>query len=79
MKTLVNNWNIVRIIRLALGVAAIAQGVTTNEYILTIAGVLILFMALLNIGCCGASGCSIQPKKNETNNAKEVIYEEVGK
>lgn len=79
MKTLVSNWNIARIIRLLLGVAAIAQGATTNEYILSIAGVLILLMALLNIGCCGTSGCSIQPKKSGNNNANEVIYEEVGK
>ena len=79
MKTLLSNWNVARIIRLLLGIGAIAQGATTNEYILIIAGVLIASMAMINVGCCGATGCNIQPKKGGTNNTKEVIYEEVGK
>ena len=78
MKKLLISWNISRIIRLTLGVVIIVQGIATGEALLILAGSFIAATALLNIGCCGTSGCNI-PEANLNKNQKKIIYEELDK
>ena len=78
MKTLLSNWNLFRVFRLVLGIAAIIQGFGNNETIFAIAGGLITLMAIGNIGCCGASGCAMNTKQVSKKNEIDV-YEEVGR
>ena len=75
MKKIINGWNVMRVIRLALGIAALVQGFLQKENLLVVAGMWILFSALFNVGCCGSGGCTIQTNAKKT--ANEVVYEEL--
>lgn len=62
-----------RVLRLVMGIIAIWQAIVSKEWILGLAGGFLLYMALANIGCCGAGGCSIQPPKAERKRADPKI------
>ena len=65
-----------RILRLVLGVYIIIEGIQTNEWLFIALGGLFTAMSLLNIGCCGVSGCSTAvPKSN--GKMEDVTYEEI--
>ncbi|MDR2206714.1 MAG: hypothetical protein LBE36_11245 [Flavobacteriaceae bacterium] len=70
------NWNFMRLLRLLLGIAIIVQGVVSREWIFTFIGVLFSLMPLLNIGCCGVSGCDLPVSKNrkKTENTTYDIH-----
>lgn len=76
-QTLFYNWNFMRFIRLVLGIFIIVQAVIAKDIPIGLLGILFTAMPLLNIGCCGAGGCSV-PTKKSTENIKEVSYEEIG-
>lgn len=77
MKMLVaGQWNIIRVIRLVVGVAAVVQGLQSSEVLMVVAGLFVGAMALLNKGCCGTSGCRL-PAGQQKDKTKEVSYEEV--
>lgn len=59
MKNYLKQWNFMRVLRLALGVLITVQGIIANEWLLAGAGAMFTLMPLLNVGCCGESGCSI--------------------
>jgi hypothetical protein len=75
MKNFLAGWNVFRIIRLLIGIAALVQGIIQKEGLVLVAGSWILFGALFNRGCCGSGGCTV-PTSNQSS-AKEVEYEEV--
>ncbi len=75
MKTVLRNWNIMRGLRLALGIFAIVQAFTQKDTVLGIIGGFLLFTALANIGCCGSNGCVVNYKTKQNN--KEIEYEEL--
>ncbi len=77
MKVLVNNWNVMRVIRLALGILVIIQSISEKNIMLTVAGGLFAFLALINVGCCGANGCAVNSRENKSNLKEEAVYEEV--
>jgi len=62
MKTLWQHWNIVRVVRLVLGLLMVAQGFSWQSPLIGISGGLLIVTALLNVGCFGRS-CSISPSK----------------
>ena len=76
MKTLLSNWNLFRVLRFVVGIAAIIQGIANNETIFAIAGGLLTLMAIGNTGCCGVNGCAVNAKPVSKKNEKGV-YEEV--
>lgn len=77
MKALLfKNWNVMRILRLAMGVFIITQGIMANEWILTIMGGIFSLLAIFNMGCCGTSTCG-RPIKIRKNQIEEVSFEEV--
>jgi hypothetical protein len=76
---LFTQWNLFRAIRLILGIGAIIQGIVNVEMILVIAGIIISGMAVLNVGCCGATGCSVPPNRKQKLKEEEITYEEVVK
>ena len=69
-----NNWNVVRFVRLLIGAGAVVQGIGQKETFLTTAGLFLLLGALLNYGCCGSAGCPVSYSKRPT--AKAVESEE---
>ena len=77
MKTILQGWNFMRIVRLVLGIIIIVQGAMAREAITVILGLLFAGMAVANIGCCGANGCAVSPRSSIKNKTKEISYEEV--
>jgi hypothetical protein len=76
MESILKNWNIVRVIRLLLGLSVCWQSVVMHEWILGFAGIFVAGNALFNVGCCGINGCQIAAKPNP-GLTKEISYEEV--
>ncbi|MBS1737914.1 MAG: hypothetical protein JSS98_15125 [Bacteroidetes bacterium] len=76
MKNYLKTWDFMRVLRLALGIFIIVQGVVARDWLFIGAGVLFSLMPILNIGCCGASGCNTPVRKN-TGNVEDVSYEEI--
>lgn len=72
MKTILNNWSIMRILRFLLAIAAVTQAVVQKDIIIGLLGVFLLVTALLNIGYCGSSGCSA-----DLTNRKKVNYDKM--
>lgn len=70
-----SNWNLMRFIRLFIGMWVIVQGIWERESLPIIAGFFLLLTAVLNYGCCGSAGCAVSYSKNQIK--KEVEYEEV--
>ena len=74
---LLSNWGFMRVFRLALGIYIIVQGIHANEWMFIVLGALFSIMPLMNIGCCGASGCNTTQVNTKNNKNEEVKYEEV--
>jgi hypothetical protein len=73
---LLNNWNIVRFLRLGIGLAIIVQAIIAKDMLFGLAGLLFTGMALFNAACCGVGGC-VTPTPSKKSDSKEVSYEEV--
>ncbi|WP_259015142.1 hypothetical protein [Emticicia fluvialis] len=58
MKTLLKDWNAVRIIRLVAGMGIIIMAFIENQLLLSVIGLLLVVQAVMNFGC-GPGGCSI--------------------
>lgn len=82
MKTLLTTgWGFSRIIRLVMGILAIVYGFQRHDLMLGVAGGFLVFMGLMNLGCCGSGGCNTSVKMREpksTDKKPEITqYEEV--
>ena len=65
-----------RILRLAMGIFIIVEGIVTKEWLFALAGTAFAILPLFNIGCCGTSGCST-PVSKSNRKAEDISYEEV--
>ena len=77
MKNYFKSWDFMRLLRLVIGVIALVQSIYTKDFILGIAAFIIGGMALFNVGCCGANGCSTSFTNKKINKNNEVDFEEV--
>ncbi|MBS7320691.1 MAG: hypothetical protein Q4G18_02435 [Myroides sp.] len=75
MKQWIQSWNLIRLLRLALAITIIYQGIDLEQWLFVAIGGLLALMPLFNIGCCGASGCSTTFSKSKQN--KETTYTEI--
>jgi hypothetical protein len=73
---LLNNWNIIRFLRLGIGLAIIVQAIVAADILFGLAGLLFTGMAVFNASCCGSGVCATTPPVNKTG-SKDVSYEEV--
>ncbi len=76
MKEYLRNWKLMRVLRLALGVFIIVQGIQAQQWLLVGLGGLFSLMPLLNIGCCGTSGCNT-PVRRTNKKTEDITYEEI--
>lgn len=60
---LLTNWHAMRWIRLILGIALSIHAFVSHDVLSGLLATFLLFQALLNTGCCGASGCDIPNTK----------------
>jgi hypothetical protein len=72
------SWNFMRVLRFIFGGGAIIQALITKDITLGVLGIIVGGMALLNVGCCGTSGCETNLKNtNSKNEITDVEFEEV--
>lgn len=76
-KTLLTDWNFMRILRLVLGIYIAVQAVETLSLLSGVVAAFFMFQAITNTGCCGSNGCAVPTKKTKTDTVEEVEYEEI--
>lgn len=69
------SWDLMRLVRLVLGVTLVFQGIDLQQWLLVALGVLFVLMPILNIGCCGTNSCTNTFSK--TNKTKETTFTEI--
>jgi hypothetical protein len=78
VKTLIfTNWHFARWIRLGLGVFVGVQSLLARDAFSGAIAAFLLFQALSNTGCCGASGCTTAPPESSDKKNDEIEFEEV--
>lgn len=65
-----------RIIRLALGIFIMVQGIQTADWLFVIFGGLFTLMPLFNIGCCATAECRTAVPRNHQK-IEDTTYEEI--
>ena len=75
MKIMFNNWNVLRLLRLALGVFALVQAFIQRDITVGLLAAFLLSTAIANVGCCGSNGCALS--FNNTKKQQGVLYEEL--
>lgn len=78
MQTILKGWNVMRVLRLGIGIMAIIQGYQQGSWPLAIAGFFVMILALANLGCCGTGACAVNNRRSNNNSKKEITYEELG-
>jgi hypothetical protein len=71
--TLLNNWNIMRIIRVGLSLLILRQAWESQDTVFGLLGTVFFTQGLLNIGCCGSNGCAVDTKANESAILQEDV------
>ncbi|MBS1628760.1 MAG: hypothetical protein JST27_01765 [Bacteroidetes bacterium] len=61
---ILQGWHLMRFLRLAAGLAIVAQGIYTHDWIFIILGGLFSLLPLFNVGCCGTAGCRSCPPRS---------------
>lgn len=74
--SLINGWNVMRTLRLALGILILLQGIQTGSWVFIVSGTVFSLMPLFNIGGCSPRGCNTHPSQN-IKQLKDTTYEEV--
>lgn len=78
MTTLLKNWDVLRIVRLGLALWLAYSSFVEKQPLLAVVAGMLALQALLNVGCCGASGCATPPAKSSVKAPHdEIQYEEV--
>ena len=75
IKTVLNNWSIMRGLRLVIGLIALVQSVLQKDITLGIIAGFLLLTAIANVGCCGSIGCAVNFSNRKKD--KEIEYEEL--
>jgi len=76
-QNLFSNWDLMRALRLAIGLYAAYQAILMHDYMLGFISAFFLFQAVTNTGCCGTQACAAPPSKANTIRTEEVKYEEI--
>jgi hypothetical protein len=67
---IVNGWNTMRIIRLIIGMAIVAEGIHSRDTTLIIGGLVVSLLPLFNIGCCCGNNCEIPRSAQSSKDMK---------
>lgn len=76
MRTLLTNWDLVRVVRALLALVFLATGILREEPIALFAAALLGAQAVLNIGC-SAGACAPATRKDVVVDDTEITYEEI--
>ena len=75
MKAVLNNWSVMRGLRLQMGLIILVQSIIQKDIALGIAAGILLLLAIANIGCCGPNGCTVN--FSNLKKEKEITYEKL--
>lgn len=75
IKAILNNWSLMRGLRLVIGAIALVQSFIQRDITLGIIAGFLLLTAITNVGCCGNNGCAVN--FNNRKKEKEIEYEEL--
>jgi len=75
MNTLLQPWDLMRILRLGMALWLAYSAFTDKQPLLGLLAGIFALQALFNVGCCGAKNCAT--KTNSKRGIEETIYEEV--
>ena len=67
MKRIFKNWNFIRLLRLAMGLAIIYQGIISRQWIFVFLGGVFTLLPIVNIGCGGTNSCDLDRENNKKN------------
>lgn len=76
MNRITKGWNFIRLLRLALGLGILVQGIVAAETVSILLGVAFAGMAVANVGCCGVSGCAVN-SPSARKKTEAISYDEV--
>lgn len=72
-----NNWTVMRVLYIVIGVALIVQSITTKQWIGIVFGGYFAAMGLFALGCAGGS-CYVEPAPQKTKvDIQDINFEEV--
>ena len=66
-----------RWLRLVFGIFFTIQGIQSSDTLMGVVGTFFLLTAVTNTGCCGAGGCATPMRKNTSDKAEEITFEEI--
>ncbi|MGB4401013.1 MAG: hypothetical protein WBJ10_16695 [Daejeonella sp.] len=75
--TILTGWNLMRWLRLAIGLAIAYQAFTTQNGLLGLLAGIFIFQALANAACCGTSACNTSMGKKTLGTTEDVEFEEI--
>jgi hypothetical protein len=77
-KSLWQNWRFIRLLRLLLGLAALVQAIVLRDVLLSALGIVLLLMAVFNMGCFNGISCAVNTSgRTNKNTVEDVEYEKV--
>lgn len=76
-QTLLTNWNLMRFLRLGIGIYIAVQAIETLSAFSGVVAVFFIYQAVTNTGCCGSNGCAVPLKKSNPDKTQEVDFEEI--
>ena len=76
-RRLFTNWNLMRALRLALGLWILVMSIQSRDTALSLLSAFFVLTALFGVGCCGVSGCYTGPTRDVAKEADDIDYEEI--
>jgi len=77
---LLNNWHLMRIMRLGIGTMMLAEGIQSKDWAIGLFSFFFLYQAVTDTGCCGSQGCNTGYTRGGTKPAvktETIEYEEI--
>lgn len=75
-QTILSNWNLMRFLRLGLGITILVHSIIASNWIMGILSIGFTALPIFNIGCCGTTGCNT-PKRKSAETTEDTLFEEV--
>lgn len=79
MKTLMNNWNFGRILRLIAGFTIVGFALSKQDWAIAGVGALYALMAVFNVGCAYGGACASQTNRyhGRMKEQQSIEFEEI--
>lgn len=76
--SLLENWHLMRWIRLSFGIIIAVQAIQTHDVLVGSISIFFLYQAVTNTGCCGANQCNMSTEKPTLSTKEDVMnFEEI--